>query len=68
MNATLSGWVVTGDFNLDGKLDVAVGGYGADAYLLFGNGNGTLKFPHCGNNREGEGCAQKRQPRYGDPA
>jgi hypothetical protein len=34
---------VTGDFNLDGKLDVAVAGRGANAYVLVGNGDGTLK-------------------------
>ncbi len=34
---------MTADFNQDGKLDIAVGGMGADAFLLFGNGDGTLK-------------------------
>jgi hypothetical protein len=37
------GTIVTGDFNLDGKLDIAVAGGGADAYVLFGKGDGTLK-------------------------
>jgi hypothetical protein len=39
----LSGTIATGDFNRDGKLDVVVGGSGADAYVFFGKGDGTLK-------------------------
>jgi hypothetical protein len=42
--------IVTGDFNLDGKIDVAIttGPYasaGADIELLLGNGDGTLQAP-----------------------
>jgi hypothetical protein len=43
VNAPLTGSIVTGDFNLDGKLDLAVGSSGAGAFVLYGNGDGTLK-------------------------
>jgi hypothetical protein len=34
---------VTGDFDLDGKTDIAVAAQGACAFLLFGNGDGTFR-------------------------
>jgi hypothetical protein len=43
LGVTLGESILTGDFNLDGKFDVAVTGAQADTYVLFGNGDGTLK-------------------------
>ena len=47
---SLSGSVIEGDFNGDGKPDILVGEYAPPlpplrAYLLLGNGNGTFKPP-----------------------
>jgi hypothetical protein len=42
VSAAFGGSMVIGDFNLDGKLDVAVSST-ANTYVLFGNGDGTLK-------------------------
>jgi hypothetical protein len=36
-------WLVTSDFNRDGKLDIAASALGANAFVLFGNGDGTFR-------------------------
>jgi len=35
--------IVMGDFNLDGKVDLAVGALGANAFTLFGKGDGSFR-------------------------
>jgi hypothetical protein len=37
--------IAAGDFNHDGKLDLAVSGEAGDVYVLLGNGNGTFSSP-----------------------
>jgi hypothetical protein len=35
--------IATGDFNLDGKLDLAVAALGGNAFVLFGKGDGSFR-------------------------
>jgi len=34
---------VAGDFNMDGKVDLAVASLGGNAFVLFGKGDGTFR-------------------------
>ena len=47
--------LVAGDFNMDGKIDIAATASGGNAFVLFGKGNGTFQAATQIGSGEGDG-------------